>query len=732
MRKEDKMENTKAIATELHKRNLPDPLNFLRVAAMMLVFVLHSAIAHPVGIPLTEQPNQYAILFKTPAWAGVWIFVFLSGYVLGKGFYGGKYEMTPKGILAFYGKRLLRILPSYYIFLVFSYFFYTRNFLTSNTDALKALLFLNYNGTPAGTGLGALWYVSMTVILYIFAPMIYSLLSRISSVRVNKAVFVLVLFAGLLLRVSARVTATSWYNDVYVLPAANLDLFICGMVMNTFTGKAAQRSGQNSFRFGERAHKIGNLLVKIAAVVIFLVTVYITSFFYLTNRLSLYRYLMPSVFLAVCAFFVVAFDDITSAKREKLTIRNAARNPLRIIDWLAGLSFEFYMFHSSINATVKSFLPSLQPRIVVEHALFLILGTLCTLVIAWPCAVLSRYVQKFIMWIVRKIGSLVPAKAAPEKQKKIPAGFGAGLMVLLAVLFVLTGNVPAGSSFVPTALSGNGTRLSPYLIATPQDLAQFRDEVNSGISFSGKYVRQTADIDLNAYDNWEPIGLPGTKALFDGVYDGSGYTVSNLKMAEQGNSGLFGTLSGVVMNLGIESGEIQKGNCGGAIASHSGADSALIINCYNKATVHNYGRAGGIADNFNGEVANCVNTGSLSASGTAGIISYTAPLVVNSVSASEPLGSGFKGYRKNAWIASDWALAASRMNETLAASAASTLTDVSLLCRWSYSETEGIHLTQERGIRGIREMQCGMAFSAILVFFLFSVLFVVLKRSDVQ
>ena len=85
---------------------------------------------------------------------------------------------------------------------------------------------------------------------------------------------------------------------------------------------------------------------------------------------------------------------------------------------------------------------------------------------------------------------------------------------------------------------------------------------------------------------------------------------------------MFGFLQGTVKNLGIESGIIAGGYIG-SIASH-GNGNALILNCYNKASIKGGGRAGGIIDHFNGGmVMCCVNEGELSAPITAEICSFT-------------------------------------------------------------------------------------------------------------
>lgn len=175
---------------------------------------------------------------------------------------------------------------------------------------------------------------------------------------------------------------------------------------------------------------------------------------------------------------------------------------------------------------------------------------------------------------------------------------------------------------------GEGTEKKPYLIKNVDDLRIFRDMVNAGGNFNNKWISQNVNINLAEIDNWKPIGIFGTGKCFFGVYDGSGHTISNLMIDEEGgNVGLFGQLGGIVLNLGIESGTI-RGDCVGAITSHS-SGNPMIINCYNKATLVGKVRAGGIADNFaHGIIANSYNLGSVEAPISANIVSYDAMRVM--------------------------------------------------------------------------------------------------------
>lgn len=186
----------------------------------------------------------------------------------------------------------------------------------------------------------------------------------------------------------------------------------------------------------------------------------------------------------------------------------------------------------------------------------------------------------------------------------------------------------AAENSVSISLMGSGTESDPYIIDSYDTLKQFRDLVNDGESFSGKYILQTDNIDLKN-EEWIPIGIFLSDNYFDGIYDGGGHYISNLYISSAypftpANVGFFGMLSGTVKNLGIESGHIE-GEYIGSICSH-GTNSSMILNCYNKATIAGIHRAGGITDNFGeGSVIGCVNFGEVTAPVT-GTISYNAGL----------------------------------------------------------------------------------------------------------
>ncbi len=82
------------------------------------------------------------------------------------------------------------------------------------------------------------------------------------------------------------------------------------------------------------------------------------------------------------------------------------------------------------------------------------------------------------------------------------------------------------------------TAASEYEIYTAEQLAGLAELVNVGNSFNGKTIKLTKDIDLNN-KLWTPIGKRGKE--FKGIFDGTGKTISNLKVDISTNdAALFG------------------------------------------------------------------------------------------------------------------------------------------------------------------------------------------------
>ncbi|MDD2797149.1 MAG: hypothetical protein PHV20_01000 [Bacteroidales bacterium] len=166
----------------------------------------------------------------------------------------------------------------------------------------------------------------------------------------------------------------------------------------------------------------------------------------------------------------------------------------------------------------------------------------------------------------------------------------------------------------------------PYLIQNPEHLARLADLVNGGQTYSGKYFKLTANLDLNN-KAWTSIG--GVIA-FSGVFDGDWHSISNLSITKwTQNIGLFGYItSATIKNLGIESGLLTCGgsNAGAIVGQATGTAGNLsyISNCYNKANLVKgatdartyFGGIAGILLNYS-TIDHCYNRGNITNDGNA-------------------------------------------------------------------------------------------------------------------
>ena len=198
-------------------------------------------------------------------------------------------------------------------------------------------------------------------------------------------------------------------------------------------------------------------------------------------------------------------------------------------------------------------------------------------------------------------------------------------------------------------------------ISTAQDLAKFRNSVNTGNSYANKTIELLNDIDLSSVcgeeiGNWLPIGYWQNDIRFNGIFDGHYHIIKNMYYNGQCVGTLFelnyGTIKnvifenaqiitnivsnddrpyfqgiicarnyGVIKNCGVESGKVRATNTSAPDGLNVGGlvgdvDSGTITNCYNKADVYAYdnnkmySRVGGIAGTcYNGSISNCYNWG---------------------------------------------------------------------------------------------------------------------------
>ena len=178
---------------------------------------------------------------------------------------------------------------------------------------------------------------------------------------------------------------------------------------------------------------------------------------------------------------------------------------------------------------------------------------------------------------------------------------------------------------------------SSFSISSAEQLAGLAKLVNNdNISFDGKEINLTADVDLRGH-RWDPIGNNTTN--FKGTFDGGNHKITGLYINGSGKVGLFGVISGArIQNVLVDHSYIAGlENIGGIVGFAQ--DSSVIDNCVNYALVIGMSKpsyfaydsaVGGILG-YSAEskayVVNCVNYGTVRGygnygNGVGGIVGY--------------------------------------------------------------------------------------------------------------
>ena len=386
----------------LKQRNSVDYINFMRVVAMMSVFLLH--IQSYTGIRNYDSP--FTFMLRTPAWAGVWIFVFISGYLMGKGFYTGRYKLeSVKDYFLFMLKRFIRLAPSYYIYCFLVLVFFRSSFIENYPKAVLQIFTFTYNGTPGVNGTGVVWYVSTVMQLYLFAPIIFLIIKKIKSPVLNYVIFFAVAAAGCVLRYTLRRQGYDWYNWIYTFSPMNLDIFICGMIINRFT------CGAKEDDLSPKIRKTAKIIVSVLFIGLIEANCWI-YFYQLSRDEVFYKHFLPTVYILVCAVFMIAFDYERNIPNAKPTFKNICKNPLRIIDHLASISFEFYLWHTFVFYTFSSNV-TIEGKYMVHYTKY----TLITFAITYVLSVALHFVGGSITRLANKGLKKLQEKNANKKQE---------------------------------------------------------------------------------------------------------------------------------------------------------------------------------------------------------------------------------------------------------------------------------------------------------------------------
>lgn len=200
---------------------------------------------------------------------------------------------------------------------------------------------------------------------------------------------------------------------------------------------------------------------------------------------------------------------------------------------------------------------------------------------------------------------------------------------LITAMLMMSIAVPAQEPSI--TWTGGGTESDPYQVSTAEELAAFRDAVNSGVDYAGKMVTLTADITVTGWTTG--IGIltnnQNDNKPFLGIFDGQGHTITLT-----GSASLFAIIGknsstgGTVQNLGVKATITANTSHAGGIVGQS---LGTVRNCYTEGAITNEsGYAGGIVAHNGGQgtIQNCYSTASCTTvTAAGGIVGYNSGTV---------------------------------------------------------------------------------------------------------
>jgi peptidoglycan/LPS O-acetylase OafA/YrhL len=351
---------------KMGKNNYLDPLLALRAFACLIVVFLHCYGTLPQkdwANILNVKTYNLSWLFHAPAWVGVWVFFCLSGYLMGKAFYTGRYSSDGLGTLNFWKNRIIKIWPLYFFNLLVMFIFVSPQILKPEHfgDIFKMLTF-TYQGDLSINPNGALWSISTEFQYYLIAPVIFLLFfPLLTSVKRIFFTWAIILLIEAILRytiwssLGQNPSIVYWAETIYKPLYINMDFFISGFLVNSLL----QKKRINMSRFTSRLVAVSLILV------LYVLGAFISfNFFVHPQYKNLFIFALPTI-TAIITFSVIYVLECTQVPKdnEPLSYNAIRRNPARLMEVFGILTFGIYVWHSPILDIMHKYIYITNPLI---------------------------------------------------------------------------------------------------------------------------------------------------------------------------------------------------------------------------------------------------------------------------------------------------------------------------------------------------------------------------------
>lgn len=316
-------------------------INILRVVATLMVFFLHSTLFVGRDFPMSDILAEagWTFIFFTPAWGGVWIFFVLAGYLAGRGFAAGRYDFSWRSITRYYWRKLQRVFFPVVCFVIVAGVVTSFDILL-DMSLWRRIFTFSYDGSPSINAISATWFVSTLMWLYVMAPLLARLVSRVKTVGRLYLLLGVVGLAGLGVRLCHYVLRVDYFHVTYVSSLCNLDVFLGGMIVAYIVEKTAVKatSGMHS-----------KLAISLVLALFILLNTFMSAHQGMLHFHAIYTRIFPTAYLLLigCYLYVFAVHSDCAFRGGRCA---------RALNEFSTISFEFYLLHSMVFDRVASFI----------------------------------------------------------------------------------------------------------------------------------------------------------------------------------------------------------------------------------------------------------------------------------------------------------------------------------------------------------------------------------------
>ncbi|MGB6169342.1 MAG: acyltransferase [Geitlerinemataceae cyanobacterium] len=398
-------------------QNRVDILLTLRGLACLMVVVAHCNFPRA---SLVYHTFDLSWLLFSAGGVAVRIFFCLSGYFMGKAFCSRRYAIDRSGILNFWRNRALRVFPLYYFsVIVTGFWIYPDLFKVANWGYLLRILTFTYNQTLPIAFNGALWTLSTEVQFYLLVPFIFiychnrlCLKTQVKNLALGIIVgsFVLrwICWGILQFKFQPPEDAIAFVQYIYVPLWMNLDVFLCGFLLNFWINYDDTQKSQNPFIYPihlsgckhQRFRTYSQINCRSIAIFLVLLLYFFTAYFKYYNQQILGLF-SPTLTLLVTCFLIYTVEkpsELPNADRRnrKLSLKACRDNPWRIWEVLGVLSYGIYIWHLPILSAIhpivtsESLLAAYFYRFFATLILSTLLATVTYYIIELPTANLKK------------------------------------------------------------------------------------------------------------------------------------------------------------------------------------------------------------------------------------------------------------------------------------------------------------------------------------------------------